>query len=316
MNVLSHAFFPNAVAVLLTVLLSMNIVSAEEKRLTKQAEPHYTEDVMETTPVLWQGREILFSAFREKGIGYTEEQLYLFLADLKTKERLTRFGAKHSLACAFVDGDVFHVFAAYQPTKESWFTDINHFKSTDLKNWETIPALKAENEHLLNSSVCRDEQGYIMAYESDSPVAFCCKFARSKDLDRWEKAPNLVFAGKDGKSYSACPVIRYVKPYYYVIYLRHAGTEWVSDMIRSKDLRIWEFSPKNPVLQASEGEGINNSDVDLFETDGETRLLYATGNQNDWAHLREAVFPGTMKEFFESYYPEGEPHETVDAERK
>jgi beta-xylosidase len=110
-------------------------------------------------------------------------------------------------------------------------------------------------------------------------------------LSHWEKLPGLIFTGVNHE-YSACPVIRYFAPYYYVIYLHaavpgHRG--WVSFLARSKDLAGWELSPFNPLLEAGLGEGINNSDVDLFEYEGNTYLYYATGNQHDWGALRVAM---------------------------
>ncbi len=168
---------------------------------------------------------------------------------------------------------------------------------------------QAPGEHLFNASVCQDDQGYLMAYESDKPVSFCFKFARSTDLAAWKKLDGLVFTGVGGE-YSACPVIRYVAPYYYVIYLHaavpgHKG--WVSFMARSKDLATWELSPFNPILEAGPGEGVNNSDVDLFEYEGNTYVFYATGDQQTWGTVRMAMFAGPMKEFFTSYFPDGAP---------
>ncbi|MCL5096507.1 MAG: hypothetical protein M1608_03030, partial [Candidatus Omnitrophica bacterium] len=189
----------------------------------------------------------------------------------------------------------------------------------DLKHWNRELAIPREGkEHLLNSSVCRDDQGFLMAYESDVPVGFCFKFARSKDLAKWEKIPGLAFRGT-GNEYSACPVIRYCKPYYYVIYLHaaipgHKG--WVSFMARSKDLVTWQLSPRNPVLEASQDEGINNSDVDLIEIDGKTYVYYCTGDQQTWGDLKRAVYPGPMAEFFSSYFPDGEKTVEVSAELK
>jgi hypothetical protein len=163
-------------------------------------------------------------------------------------------------------------------------------------------------EHLFNCSVCRDDQGFLMAYESNLPVQFCFKFARSRDLIQWNKIPRLVFAGVDGKEYSACPVIRCIAPYYYVIYLHgpipgHNG--WVSFLSRSKDLTAWELSPMNPILEAGPGEGSDNSDVDLLEWEGNTYLYYATGDQATWGSLRVAMHAGSMRQFFESGFPAG-----------
>ena len=80
-----------------------------------------------------------------------------------------------------------------------------------------------------------------------------------------------------------------------------------SALIRSKDLRCWEESPLNPVFAACEGEGINNSDVDLCEIDGKTVFCYAIGNQLGWVDVREAVYDGTCDEFFAECFPDKEP---------
>ena len=58
-------------------------------------------------------------------------------------------------------------------------------------------------------------------------------------------------------------------------------------------------------LEAGEGEGCNNSDVDLFEWEGNTYVFYATGDQQTWGSVRVAMFPGSMKSFYESCFPTG-----------
>ena len=72
--------------------------------------------------------------------------------------------------------------------------------------------------------------------------------------------------------------------------------------------------PQEPDPQgAAAGEGCNNSDVDLIEIDGKTHVYYSTGDQATWGELRQAIYPGTMAEFFESYFPEGSQPIRVDA---
>lgn len=273
---------------------------------------------MESTPILFRGKSLLFHSRRVDSPRPDLDQMYLFLADESTGQELTRFGARHSLGSAFVDGGHVHVFAAAHSGTD-WFHDIDHFWSDDLQVWKQQTAItRAGNEHLLNSSVCRDEQGFLMAYESSLPVSFCFKFARSTDLSHWDKVPGLVFQGQNHE-YSACPVIRYIKPYYYVIYLHAAipgHNGWVSFLARSRDLARWELSPANPILEAGSGEGTNNSDVDLIEIDGKTYVYYATGDQQTWSDLKRAVYPGPMSELLESYFPPGQPTIQADARLK
>jgi hypothetical protein len=275
-------------------------------------------NAMENTPVIYRGKPLLVLNRRDdtknKTDGYVTS-MNLLVQDLATGNEVARFGEGHSFASAYVNGDELDVFAS-EGTNQDWFKSIYRFWTTDLKTWHREPAIALEgNEHLLNTSVCRDDRSYVMAYESDQPVQFCFKFARSADLAHWEKVPALVFTGVN-REYSACPALRYCAPYYYAIYLHaaipgHPG--WVSFMARSPDLATWELSPLNPILEAGPGEGINNSDVDLFEWEGNTYVFYATGDQATWGSVRVAMFPGTMPRFFASYFPAALPKLTFSA---
>ena len=264
---------------------------------------------MENTPVLLNSRLLLVSNNRPGGADAKGKDAYLYIDDLQTGKEVARFGQGHSFVSAFVNGNEMNVFALE-------FTDfgrimnstgIDRLTSTDMKTWKTEKViLPEENEHLFNSSVCKDDKGYLMAYESDKPVQFCFKFARSQDLSKWGKIQGLAFTGVKNE-YSACPVIRYFKPYYYVIYLHdkmegHKG--YLSFLARSKDLNTWELSEFNPILEAGEGEGINNSDVDILEYKGKTYLYYATGDQETWGTVRVALYDGPEKVFFENHFPE------------
>jgi hypothetical protein len=311
----------NLAGAFLTCLWVAGIAVAGKPRVPLIKLPISFGSAMENTPVDYLGRPLLALNFRDdskKKTGDCMKDMQLFIRDLATGEEITRFGAGHSFVSALVNGPEMHVFASQADNKD-WFQDIYHFSSTDLKTWRRVLALQREpGEHLLNTSVVREPQGYVMACESDRPVSFCFKFARSKDLNKWEKIPGLVFTGEK-KEYSACPVIRYVAPYYYVIYLHAAipgHNGWVPFMARSKDLATWQLSPANPILEASSGEGCNNSDIDLFEWEGNTYLFYATGDQQTWGSVREALFLGSMKQFFEACFPQGSTPIEVSARAK
>ena len=279
-------------------------------RLTKL--PFAISKAMENTPVVFNGQPLLVLNHRDDTKNNTDDytkSMYLNIIDLNTGDEVCRFGEGYSFANALVNGPELHVFAS-KGSNHNWFQSLYHFSSRDLKTWKREPAIEKEpNEHLFNASVCRDEKGFLMAYESNKPVQFCFKFARSQDLLHWEKLPDLVFTGVNHE-YSACPVIRYFSPYYYVIYLHspiqgHKG--YVSFLARSKDLVTWELSPFNPILEAGPGEGINNSDVDLFEWEGGTYITYATGDQATWGAVRMAFYDGTMEDFFSSHFPASVP---------
>lgn len=281
---------------------------AEPPKPTLVKLPFAIANAMENTPFIFGNRPLLALNYRDDSKHNTDAykaSMYLSIRDLRTGREIARFGHGHSFVSAFVNGSELNVFAS-EGSDDDWFQSIYHFTSSDLKTWKRQLAIPREgDEHLFNCSVCRDDQGYVMAYESNRPVKFCFKFARSKDLRQWKKIPDLVFTGRNHE-YSACPVIRFYSPYYYVIYLHSAvpgHNGWVSFLARSKDLVTWQLSPRNPILEAGPGEGINNSDVDLFQWEGNTYLFYASGNQADWGSLRVAMFHGSMKQFFASYFP-------------
>jgi hypothetical protein len=288
---------------------------------------------MENTPVVFKDRPLLVDNHRPGGFNAKGENAYLFITDLTTGQEVARFGKSHSFVSAFVNGPELNVFATE-------FTDfghvintkcINRFSTTDLKTWKQDLAIARDGaEQFFNTSVCRDDQGYIMAYESDIPVKWCFRFARSKDLSRWEKLGGLDFADVEGQSACANPTLRYVRPYYYVIYGIHrdklprmryqyalAATKYATFVARSKDLAVWELSPtRGPMLDPSPGEGINNTDADLFEQDGNTYLFYATGDQATWGTIRVAMYAGPMQGMLEAFFPTGAPMVKFDARQR
>ncbi|HOH30721.1 MAG TPA: hypothetical protein PLC40_13670 [Candidatus Hydrogenedentes bacterium] len=289
---------------------------------------------MENTPVVFKGRPLLVDNHRPGGFEAKGEDAYLFITDLTTSQEVARFGEGHSFVSAFVNGDELNVFATE-------FMDfghvintkcINRFFTTDLKTWNQELALARDGEEqFFNTSVCRDDQGYLMTYESNLPVKWCFRFARSKDLSHWEKMPEIEFADTERNSVCANPTIRYFAPFYYVIYGIHCAndgpgrhytyalpeTKYVTMVARSKDLVTWDVSPtRGPMLDPVPGEGINNTDADLFEFEGNTYMYYATGDQATWGTIRVAMYAGPMKEMLEKHFPEGVPMIRFDAAQR
>jgi len=287
---------------------------------------------MENTPVVFKGQPLLVLNHRDDSKNNTDpytKKMHLYIKDLATGQELARFGEGHSFVNGFVNGEEFNVFAS-EGSDRDWFKSIYRFRSTDLKTWQRSPAVALEgDEHLFNCSVCRDDQGYLMAYESNKPVQWSFRFARSKDLNTWTKVPDITFADRQGQSMCACPVIRYVAPYYYVIYTAERGkgagaiyeyaslqSKWVPVVARSKDLVTWALSPtRYPVLEPCEGEGPNCSDLDLFEYKGNTYIYYATGDQATWGSVRVAMYAGPLKEMLEAHFPPNVPTTTFDARK-
>jgi len=259
------------------------------------------KDMCELSGLLWQGRLCHMACVRPAR-GGTLEDYYLELTDAETGEELTQFAHGYGLACAHVHKNTLYVFAS-RYDNNAW-NDVTLFKSVDLKNWEKKVVIQQESEHLFNSSVCEGADGFAMAYESNDPKypAFTTKFARSKNLEDWEKIPDAIFGTN---RYTACPCIRYVNGYYYVLYLEHRAPRHYFEtyITRSKDLKNWKLSSANPVLRPTDiDDSINTSDPEVVEFGGKTYVYYAVGDQLTWMNIKRGVYPGSLQQFYEGWY--------------
>ena len=279
------------------------IIPPKPKRqveLTENAEL-IRKDMCELSPIIWKGKLCHLACVRPAS-GGTKSDYYIELSNAETGEILAKFAEGYSLASAIVNNDVLYVFAS-RFDDNSW-NDVTLFKSSDLVNWESRVVLVQENEHIFNTSVCECPDGFVMAYESDDPKypAFTIKFAVSDDLENWEKIPDAIFGTN---RYTACPCIRYVNGYYYVLYLENRSPRhyYETYITRSKDLKRWELSSANPVLRPTQiDDCINTSDPEIIEFNGKTYVYYSVGDQLTWMNIRRAIYYSSMKDFFEYWY--------------
>ncbi len=259
-------------------------------------------DMCELSPVVWRGRLCHMECVRP-GSGGTRDDYYLLLRDAATGREWARFATGYGLASMFVEDDVLYAFAS-RWENDTW-NDVTLFRSTDLARWDVVRVIEQEaNENLFNTTVCRGPDGYVLAYETNDAryPAFTVKFARSADLQHWEKIPEAVF-GTD--RYAACPCLRWADGYYYMLYLEHRAPRhcYETYITRSPDLRHWETSVANPVLRA-EGtdEGINASDPELIEWEGRTYVYFAVGDQLTWMDIKRAVYAGPLAQFLAAWF--------------
>ncbi len=282
-------------------------------------------DMVETTPVVWRGRLYRFEYVRANYHGNATGDSYFRFIDAETGEATPGFAAGYHLGSAYVEGDTAYVFGV-----DIWNgTRIQVFWSSDLEHWASQAALVLPGWGLFNTSVCKGRGGYVMAIEVGEPpevvgVPFTMRFAESKDLLNWRLLPEECVFSKD--RYTACPALRFLEPYYYMIYLEaRPGPTYEPHIVRSQDLVVWESSPLNPLMQFSEEDkvianpqltpplreriagavNLNNSDVDLSEYQGKVVIYYSWGNQQGIEHLAEAAYEGTLAEFLRAWFPRG-----------
>ncbi|MFH0998683.1 MAG: hypothetical protein V1844_24805 [Pseudomonadota bacterium] len=258
-------------------------------------------NLCELSPFLWKDRLCHMECIRP-GTGGTPDDHYLLLREVKRGKELGRLAQGYGLASILVHNGVAYVFAS-RWENDTW-KDVTMFKSADLQHWDSKEVLKGENELLFNTSVCQGPAGFVMAYESNDPSypPFTIKFARSENLESWTKIPEATFGTN---RYTACPCIRYVNGYYYVLYseCRHPRRYYETYITRSQDLRHWELSAVNPVLMPNGiDEGVSATDPEIIEIKEKTYIYYSVGNQQTWMNIKRVIYPGTMKEFFESWF--------------
>lgn len=280
-------------------------------------------DMVETTPVVFHDRLYRFEYVRaDHHRNETRESCFRFV-DVESGQPTPAFAAGYHLGSAFVHDDTVYVYGVDQ-----WGGDtVWVFRSRDLETWESSRALISPRWKLYNTSVCRGPDRFIMAVEVGEPadvvgVAFTNRFAESQDLINWTLLPSNYVFSKD--RYTACPAIRFVDGYYYMIYLEEMpGPTYESHIVRSRDLARWQSSTLNPVLRFSPEDrhiadqtltagqrqriatavNVNNSDIDLCEFEDRVVLYYSWGNQKGVEHLAQAVWPGTLGNFLERFFP-------------
>jgi len=284
-------------------------------------------DMVETTPVVFQGRLYRFEYVRSNYWRNRTGQSYFRFVDRETGRATPAFAQGYVFGSAFVDGD--RVYVTGTSTEAGWTGQrVQMFASRDLRQWETWTALDLPGWGICNTSVCRADGEYVMMFEIHLPadqagVPFTARFAKSRDLRHWELTPPECVYAKD--RYTAPHCLRYLDGWFYDFYLE-AYNGYETRVVRSRDLVHWEPGPLNPVLAASdtdrrladpklparlrrriaEAQDLNNSDIDFCEVNGRVLITYSWGNQLGVEHLAEAVFDGTEEQFLRAWFPEAE----------
>jgi len=280
-------------------------------------------DMVETTPIIFHGRLYRFEYVRENYKPNRTGASYFRFIDVESLEATPRFAVGYHLGCAYAyEGTVFvYGVKAWGDSK------IQVFWSNNLEEWFSKTALSKPGWGIYNTSVCKGKEKYVMAVELGEPpeevgVRFTIRFAESNDLFDWWLTPSECVFSKD--RYTACPALRFLHDYYYMVYLEaKTGPRYEPHIVRSRDLVHWESSPFNPVMSPSVDDkkiadprltveqrdkiakavNINNSDVDFCEFKGRMIIYYSWGNQQGIEFLAQAYYNGSLADFLQSFFP-------------
>ncbi len=274
---------------------------------------------IENTPVMYQGRPLLVENSRLTGEINENHVVDMYVVEMTTGKIISRFGENFGFNCAFIEGNTLNVFGTENSEPDgTWTGSIYRFWSQDLKTWYKEKVIdRPSDRHFFNTSVCNTPGGYLMAYESDKPVKWSFSFASSEDLLKWKPIEGISMADVKEGGVLANPTIRYVEPYYYIIvgvhrhknkaieayHFRRSDAPYVSVLMRSKDLKMWDLSPtKYALLEPETEDGINATDADIFEFMDNTYIFYGAGWQDSRGTIRVKMYTGPMKEFFEAHF--------------
>ncbi len=276
-------------------------------------------DLVETTPVVFDGKVYRFEYVRERYWNNRTGDSYFRFVSHTDGSHTTPFASGFHLGSAYVRQNNMIVTGV-----DDWGADKIHiFTSDDLNTWHDWVAFELPGYEIFNTSLIHDGERYVLMFEIGGPpagVGFTARFATSRDLKNWNiLPPDYNYAME---RYTAPHCLRYHDGYYYNFFLEmNDGFEM--RVVRSRDFVHWEASPLNPVLRSSaddkkifndgltvacrkriaEADNTNNSDFDFCEYRGKLIINYSWGNQMGEEFLAEASYEGTTEQFLASWFP-------------
>jgi hypothetical protein len=171
-----------ALAFLLGIVVARSLGAdkkSEPKQLVKQGKM-IEESSMECQPINYKGRRLLLLYYHlSKSLTHDAayedwpRHNYLYFKDLDTRKRTKAFAPGHGFPSAIIHGEKMNVFTTLD-SHDDWTQDVYRFWSDDLTNWKSELVIQRDgDEYLFNTSVCKDDDGYVMTYESNKPQQWC-----------------------------------------------------------------------------------------------------------------------------------------------
>jgi len=179
-------------------------------------------DVMESTPIVFNGT--MYAIIHKRSPRGSPMVSEVIIKEISGKQIATLQLPGLSLISAFVDGNLVTIFASDSEKSDH----VVMLSSSDIKQWsDPVTVMRADpGQQILNTSVARGPSSFVMAYEvaEKDVVGFTPRFAASVDLKSWTPVGNPF----DKTRYSACPTLRYLDGWYYMLYLTIINEKFVT----------------------------------------------------------------------------------------
>ncbi len=285
----------------------------------------------ECSPFVWNGRLMRLENDDPSHCYSKDADIKALIRDWYTGEVISRFGGEATFFSFYQEDGVAYVLGRDRDN----FDTILIYESRDLVNWsEPRVLLKNPGWVYCNTTLVKGPDGYVLLMEADSrnvsdEVAdavgnfYTFFFATSPDMVHWtHMEPSKCFTPH---RYGGGPWMAYSNGWYYVLSLfEMPGPSYSNYFARTKDFDTWELGKYTPVLVCDEDDRkispnavgfteefleemktgfiCNDSDLDMCEFEGKTRILYIVGNQLGYYYQAEAIYDGPLAEFLERQF--------------
>jgi hypothetical protein len=247
----------------------------------------------ETTPVLFNSTLLFVVAEREQSHG-------THLRVINEAGTVLGTGPEgFGLISAIVEEDRLYVIGT---TDWSTQNELRLTSTADLVTWTDPVVIKKAKpgQVIFNTSISRDDTGFVLAYEvcETGTSCFTFRFAKSNDMLNWTDV-----GGRFLNRYSACPTIRYSNGKYYAFFLIRVRGQYITAVARSEDLLTWNPSRLSVLTPESlDPTSINTSDLDFAEVNGRLEMVWINGDQVSWGQTMRAQYEGSFADLVDALF--------------
>lgn len=271
--------------------------------LLNKIDVKWVPNAVEATPIIWNNQILVAYNPRKSGNLAIADSGTIYFKEWTTGNIVASCPSQGLiLISAIVYNSKIYIFGS-----DTGNSVLRMMSSTDLVHWQTAQTVMGPfpGYTIYNSSVTQDATGFMFAVEHTGPgfASFDPAFYHCTNLD----SPS--FAGSVGNllpnQYTACPTIRYMSDgYYYCTYLVKSGGQYKTTISRSQTCKTsqWTNSQYYVIQPTLADEGINTSDMDLCEFNGQTYVVYADGDQATWADIRQATWNWSNLAYLQSFF--------------
>ncbi|MEN9361658.1 MAG: hypothetical protein RL095_3193 [Verrucomicrobiota bacterium] len=222
-----------------------------------------------------------------------------------------------AIPSVLVDNGLVHIVSSL------WEGDKAHqlriASSADLVDWKERNLYRSLDEGFCHHSITKAGDRYVICLERAAPN-FPARFLASSDLETFTPMP-AEFQLSPGH-YLAPHNFLWHKGCYYLFWIGPSPAGAAQYLSRSADLKSWQGSPKNPILQSStldrlirpgrhfdsrqmepisQQNPFDNNEIGICEFRGVTRIFFHSGGNPGF--ISEARYDARLGDFLESLFP-------------